>query len=176
LVLLGDGPERERLERRASSLEEVTFAGFQQYDTLSAYYALAGAFVHTALVEPWGLVVNEALASGTPALCSSHVGAATDLIVDGVTGFRFDPYSVEALTARLIEMAERPETDRKRMGQAGQKRVERWSPECFADGLWDAVETGHARSKRRISAAARGLLWAQRTVSRRSDSFHSIRD
>lgn len=175
LVLLGDGPERDRLERRARGTDGITFAGFQQYDVLPAYFAQAGAFVHPSLVEPWGLVVNEALASGTPVLVSSHVGASTDLVRDGVNGYRFDPHDVAGLAARLGDLAARTDADRTAMGRAGQEIVAAWSPERFAAGLWRAVGAG-ARRTRRPNLAARALLWAQRTASRDGQSFHALRD
>ena len=176
LVLLGDGPERDRLERRARAIGGVTFAGFQQYDVLPVYFARAQAFVHPPLVEPWGLVVNEALASGTPVLVSSHVGASTDLVRDGVTGYRFNPHDVGGLASLLGSFAARTAADREAMGRAGQEIVAAWSPEQFADGLWRAVEAGTHRAGRRPSFGAQGLLWAQRTVSRDARSFHTLRD
>ena len=77
LVLLGDGPLREFLNSQLSTLNlhrHVHLPGFKQYDELPVYYALAKAFVHASTTEQWGLVVNEAIASGLPVIVSSRCG------------------------------------------------------------------------------------------------------
>jgi len=71
LVLLGDGPLRETVNSQLSTLnlhEHVHLPGFKPYDELPVYYASANAFVHASAVEQWGLVVNEAIASGLPVI------------------------------------------------------------------------------------------------------------
>src|SRR5207244_4064698 len=79
LVLLGDGPLRPELVALLKDLEldgHVLLPGFKQYDELPAYYGLAGAFIHASTTEQWGLVVNEAMASGLPVLVSDRCGCA----------------------------------------------------------------------------------------------------
>ena len=69
---LGDGPLRETLNSQLSTLnlnEHVHLPGFEPYDELPVYYALANAFVHASTTEQWGLVVNEAIASGLTSDC-----------------------------------------------------------------------------------------------------------
>ncbi len=71
VVLLGDGPLREALNSQLSTLNlhaHVHLPGFKPYDELPVYYALAKAFVHASTTEQWGLVVNEAVASGLPVI------------------------------------------------------------------------------------------------------------
>lgn len=77
-MILGIGPEQSALQElvRDKAIPDVEFAGFQQMDNLVAYYALAGAFVHPALHEQWGLVINEAMACGLPILTSKTVSIA----------------------------------------------------------------------------------------------------
>lgn len=164
LVVLGDGPERESLERQSAGIENVTFAGFRQIDDLPAYYALAGAFVHPALVEPWGLVVNEALAAGVVAVVSDRVGSARDLIRDGETGFTFDPTSVPDLADRLTEVARLGDAERQRIVDAGQAHIQGWEPHAFAQGLWTAVHDGSARADRGPSLVLGVILRAMWTA------------
>jgi len=173
LLLLGDGPIRGGLEALASP--GVSFAGFRQIDELPAYYGLAHAFVHPALSEQWGLVVNEAMASGLPVLVSSRVGAAVDLVEEGSNGFTFDPASAQDL-ARLMERVSAPTTDREAMGRRSVEIIAAWSPEAFAEGLWQAVEVGQTRADRAMPPAVRLLLWGLRTASRDVKSFHAIRE
>ena len=107
LVLLGDGLLRtELLElRRTLHLKDaVLLPGFKQYDELPAYYGLAGAFVHASTREPWGLVVNEAMAAGLPVLVSERCGCARDLVVSGENGFVFNPADPRELAARITQI------------------------------------------------------------------------
>ncbi len=73
-----------------------SFYGLLQIDELPQYYARAGCFVLPSTSEPWGLVVNEAMASGIPVLVSNRCGCGPDLVHEGQNGFAFDP-----LNARL---------------------------------------------------------------------------
>jgi glycosyltransferase involved in cell wall biosynthesis len=176
LVMLGDGPQRSALEQQVADAgtEGVTFAGFRQIAELPTYYGRAAAFVHPALVEQWGLVVNEAMASGLPVVVSERVGSAADLVRDGETGFPFDPTRPEALAALLGRVAALPAAERARLGQRGQEVVEGWSPEAFANGLWDAVAFARARAGRGPSVILRMLLEAMWTGSRRVGSYYAI--
>src|ERR1035441_2045622 len=102
LVLLGDGPLRSALNSQLSTLNlhsHVLLPGFKQYPDLPVYYGLASAFIHASTTEQWGLVVNEAMASGLPVLVSNRCGCATDLVQEGSNGFTFEP--VDRKSTRL---------------------------------------------------------------------------
>ncbi len=81
--------------------------GFLQVGDLPRWYAHAGAFVLPSLMEPWGLVVNEAAASGLPLLVSNRAGCSATLVPDpeGTTGARFDPMDVEGIAAKMSWIA-----------------------------------------------------------------------
>ncbi|MEI8287859.1 MAG: glycosyltransferase [Verrucomicrobiota bacterium] len=152
LVLLGDGPLRSDLCHRISDLRLQSFVllpGFKQYHELPAYYAAAGAFIHASTTEQWGLVVNEAMASGLPVLVSNRCGCARDLVQDGVNGFTFDPYNVEQLAELMFQVSSsrspgsdlRPLTsDLSQMGAASARLISAWGPDRFASGLKAAAE------------------------------------
>lgn len=151
LVILGSGEEAEPLQRleRELQLEGVIWPGFVQYDALPTYYALASAFIHPALSEPWGLVVNEAAASGLPLLVSHAVGAASELLTHEENGYGFDPTSIAAMATVLERVASLPEQERMRMGQASTARAARLGPDAFGRGLIDAASTALAAPKAR---------------------------
>jgi glycosyltransferase involved in cell wall biosynthesis len=114
----------------------VVFAGFRQIGELRAFYAGAGAFVHPALEEPWGLVINEAMASGLPVLSSRNVGAAEELVQEGKTGFLFDPGDVNSIAESLFKMFSMSEPDRRKMGVEACEMLERKVPSrAFGEGL-----------------------------------------
>jgi glycosyltransferase involved in cell wall biosynthesis len=162
LVLLGDGELRLQLEERCKNLGLqiadcgladnlklnsyklkttaeggcVIFAGFRQIGELRPFYAGAGAFVHPALEEPWGLVINEAMASGLPVLSSRNVGAAAELVVEGKTGFLFDPGNVNSIAESLFKMFSMSESERQKMGVEAREMVENKAPiRAFGEGL-----------------------------------------
>ena len=140
LVLCGSGPLEPALQRRAKDLQGVHFPGFQQIDHLPRYYGLAAVFIlPSSHFEQWGLVVNEAMASGLPVLVSRACGCAPELVQEGVNGFTFDPSDREGLARLLLKMSS-PEADLKAMGEASQRIIADWSPEVFARNLFKAVK------------------------------------
>jgi glycosyltransferase involved in cell wall biosynthesis len=88
LVIVGDGEERANLEAQCErhSLTGVRFAGFRNQSELPRFFQFADVFVLPSRHEPWGLIVNEAMASGCPVIVSSDVGSHADLVIQGETG------------------------------------------------------------------------------------------
>ena len=161
LVVIGDGPERPRVEARREALGlegTMHLAGFKQYPDLPAYYGLASGFVLPSVSDQWGLVVNEAMACGLPALVS-HACGASELVRDGENGFRFDPLStadmaraMSDLTGESARLAE--------MGRAARAAVAVLSPETFAAALFRAVDLGRAhRGQRQRALLPNPALW-----------------
>jgi len=126
LTIAGDGPERvclEALSRRLDIGTRVRFVGSVASDMTADFYAMADFLVLPSRFEPWGLVVNEALSAGTPVICPYWVGAAADLVIDGVTGLVLPDNSPQAI-ARGIERALRSRGRLRAMGTAGRRLVE----------------------------------------------------
>jgi glycosyltransferase involved in cell wall biosynthesis len=90
LVLVGDGELRESLQIYVEELgaQSVHFAGFQNRDQISKFYAISDIFVLPSIRETWGIVVNEAMSFGLPVIVSDQVGAGEDLIAIGQNGYR----------------------------------------------------------------------------------------
>jgi 1,2-diacylglycerol 3-alpha-glucosyltransferase len=148
LVLCGDGPAANDVEAavRASGFEaSIHRPGFLQADELSRWYGFASAFVHPSLMEPWGLVVNEAAACGLPLLVSDRAGCVETLVPlpEGTTGVRFDPRDVRAIAQQLAWMAGLTESERQNMGRRAAEVVAEWGPERFASGTLEALERAH---------------------------------
>ena len=120
LVLCGDGPERAALEAEAARLpfgQEVQFPGLKNSGELLPVYAQAGCFVLPSTREPWGLVVNEAMAAGLPVLVSERCGCSVDLVEPGENGYRFDPTDRAQLTGLLLAMEQGGPDERARLGR-----------------------------------------------------------
>jgi 1,2-diacylglycerol 3-alpha-glucosyltransferase len=108
LFILGDGPLKEDLIKLTDDLAltpVVRFEGFKQYDELPVYFGLANALVHASTTEQWGLVVNEAMASGLPVIISQRCGCVPELVHNGKNGFSFDPTNEQQLVSILYSLS-----------------------------------------------------------------------
>lgn len=162
LVIIGDGELRGKLELRRAELaleQSVLMPGFKQYEELPAYYGLASVFVLTSISETWGLVVNEAMASGLPVIVSKQCGCAADLVRDGINGYTFDAHSIEELASIMLKVVSE-NCDLKAMGRAGKEIMKQWGPERFAEGLVRAVEAASAADRVKATWFDRLMLQA----------------
>jgi glycosyltransferase involved in cell wall biosynthesis len=117
----------------------VTFAGFlNQTEIPCAYVAADCLVVPSDFGETWGLVVNEAMVCGRPAIVSDRVGCAADLVTYGVTGAVFPFGDVDALAGRLVALAD-PDHLRAMGERARQRVMEGYSVEKSVEGTLKAV-------------------------------------
>ncbi|WP_158773296.1 glycosyltransferase family 4 protein [Cobetia sp. L2A1] len=146
LVLVGDGPLRERLQQR---LPEAIFAGFQTDEALAAHYASADLFVFPSLSETFGNVVLEAMASGLAVIAFDYA-AAGEVIRDDHQGLLAPCTQPERFIEQAVEVCQRPARIA-RLGRAARVRVEPLGWSRIADGflacLRHAEEKPHARSQ-----------------------------
>ncbi|HEY5329564.1 MAG TPA: glycosyltransferase family 4 protein [Acidobacteriaceae bacterium] len=140
LIIAGDGEDRPRLEAfaREHALTGVRFVGFQNQSVLPRYFALADVFVLPSRHEPWGLIVNEAMAAGCPCIVSDEAGCHADLITPGVEGYVFPAGNIPALFAALSGIFADPNTAAE-MGRAAADRIRSWSFEQDIAGLRAAL-------------------------------------
>jgi len=148
LVILGDGPLKADLCRLISVLRltaHVHLPGFKQYEELPVYYALAKAFVHASTTEQWGLVVNEAIASGLPVIVSQRCGCVPELVQDN--GFTFEPTDERELASRLSQMASLSDDELRRFGDASYRIAANFAPGRFGEGLEQAAQLALTRPR-----------------------------
>jgi glycosyltransferase involved in cell wall biosynthesis len=137
LWIAGNGPLESELRRRvsASRLSSVQVLGAVRPEELPKVYARACLLVLPSLIDIWGLVVNEAMSGGVPALVSRHAGAA-ELVLNGVNGALFDPKNPLEFSARLVEWIERsPRVDR----AAIRLHLQQWSVEACEDAMISGI-------------------------------------
>jgi glycosyltransferase involved in cell wall biosynthesis len=139
LVVYGTGPLEGRL-RAAAKRSPIHLAGSAGKETLATAYASADVFVLPSRFEPWGLVVNEAMASGLACVVSDAVGCGEDLIVPGVTGWVVPRGDVDAL-AGLLGMLAADESLRRKTGAAARAGMRDWSMGVYAASVAHAVAT-----------------------------------
>jgi glycosyltransferase involved in cell wall biosynthesis len=143
LLYVGDGEQLAALQARTAALNltpHVRFAGFRNQTELPTLYQLATVFVLPSRHEPWGLTINEAMASGCPVIASSDVGCATDLIasVDGMpTGLTYPVGDIPALTAALQQVL--TNDNAVHMSTAARTHIATWSFDKDVAGLQAAL-------------------------------------
>jgi glycosyltransferase involved in cell wall biosynthesis len=127
LLVAGEGPMRAAVESAA----RVRLLGFQDTARLIELYALAECLVVPSRDEPWGVVVNESLACGTPVIATAGVGAAEDLIRDGIEGRIVPIRAVQMLAAAMATRLPRVDPARSPIGS--------WTYEFGVDQFHEAV-------------------------------------
>jgi len=116
-----------------------TFAGFLNQSEMPRAYAAADCLVLPSdFGETWGLVVNEAMACGLPAVVSDRVGCGPDLVEEGVTGLRFPFGNVAALGDVLRSLARAP-AQLAEMGLRARERVARYSVQAAVTGTLESA-------------------------------------
>jgi glycosyltransferase involved in cell wall biosynthesis len=136
LCLVGDGPEREQVERRAHELgimRSTFFLGYQE--DVAPFYAAFDAMILPSGNEGTPVSAIESLAAGRPVV-ATRVGGVPDVVRDGEDGFLVDAGAVDQLAEALARLAEDAAL-RQRMGAAGRARV---LPRYSVDRLVDDID------------------------------------
>lgn len=134
LVIVGDGPEATKLRVQAEASgfgSDIHFEGHKSSRELWPYFAFAYALVLPSTREPWGLVVNEAMAAALPVLVSSRCGSAQSLVEHGVNGYIFEPEQTELLTAQLLAIDALSREEYSRMCDTSSRKIAKFSPAHF---------------------------------------------
>ncbi len=124
VVLVGDGPLRERLRRCARDLgiaDRVSLEGAVGQDDIGRYYAEADVFCLPSFAEGVPVVLMEAMATGR-AVVATRIAGVPELVEDGVSGLLVAPGNVDELAVALDRLASSPE-EREKMGLSGHRRV-----------------------------------------------------
>ncbi len=150
LLVAGDGPMRGECERRIrdEGLADVSFLGFVDQRNLPEVYVAADVFVLPSLVEPWGVVVNEAMACGLPVVLSDRVGASADLVEEGGNGFVVGTGDARALSEAVLEVLA-DEKRRAGMGARSREIIAGWDYATSARNFAAAVACAVRRGGRR---------------------------
>jgi glycosyltransferase involved in cell wall biosynthesis len=122
LAIVGDGPDRARLERKFAGTG-TTFTGYLRGRDLAQAYATADLFVYGSETETMGNVVMEAMSSGLPVVVP-EAGGIPSLLKDGESGLLYRPGNVDAAVARVAKLLDDPVL-RQSLGDHARDRVER---------------------------------------------------
>jgi len=153
LCMIGDGPDRPAVERRAHELglmRDTFFLGYQE--EVAPFYAAFDAMILPSINEGTPVSAIEALAAGRPVV-ATRVGGVPDVIREGEDGFLVEPGDVDGLAERLARLAADPEL-RARLGAAGRARV---IPRYSVERLVDDIDLLY----RSLLASAGAGVWSQ---------------
>jgi len=139
IVAAGEGPERQRVERRARDLGvRLVLLGDVQWERVVELYVAADIFALLSERETWAVVVNEAAACGLPLVLSDRVGAAHDLLRDGENGRLVTAGDVRGAAEAFRELASDREL-RRAWGERSRELSRDWGYGPSVDGFLEAV-------------------------------------
>ena len=154
LVWVGDGELRTQLEHADLPSNFIqTFHGNKPYAALPSIYQDCGALVLPSLMDEWGLVVNEAMASGLVVLGSIYSQAAIEMVRNGENGWLIDPLDSASMEATLDELYAAPMEKLADMRVAARERALQITPHGAAARLYATINMVRADRKNSRSAS-----------------------
>jgi glycosyltransferase involved in cell wall biosynthesis len=141
LLIVGSGTEEGKLKKQAVDLglSRVRFVTAKPISEIPYFYAATDVFILPTLEDGWGLVINEAMASGIPVLCSKHAGCFSELLEEGGNGHSFDPLDADDTRRAIITMFEKGTEELARMGKRSMQIVAIFNYDRMAEGFADAI-------------------------------------
>lgn len=134
----GDGPLRAEMEARlAAAGIEAQFDGYLTQAALPAVYASSRLFLFPSRGDVWGIVVHEALQSGTPVLASPHSGIARELLEGHLCG-EVRPLDIEAWVTGTLDLLDNTER-RAALREAARSALPRFTADVAAQGYVEAL-------------------------------------
>lgn len=141
LIFLGKGEQKPILQKQVAekNIQKVFFFEGVNWQEVPVYLSLSDVLVLPSYSEPWGLVVNEAMACGLPVLVSEKCGSAYDLVENTVNGFTFSPLDVKEISENLLKFMN-DEVDIAEMAKASKKIIQEYSPENVAKEMFEGYQ------------------------------------
>lgn len=138
-LVVGDGPDKQRLEKIAKELcvdKHIIFTGMVDPKEVQKYYQLADVFVNASTSETQGLTYIEAAANGLPLLCRKDP-CLTDVVKNGINGYEYTNF--EEFEKHLSDILQNPEW-RKNASKQSEKIAEYFGKEHFVDSIEEIYE------------------------------------
>ena len=111
LYIIGGGPLKDQYQTiiKRDNLQNVNILDFKSPEELRNYYLASDVFIMPTREDIWGLVINEAMASGLPVITSDRCTAGNELIREGWNGYRYVCENVDSLAKHMDHMYKAPE-------------------------------------------------------------------
>jgi glycosyltransferase involved in cell wall biosynthesis len=136
LLVVGDGPERKRLEARCQGKAFVSFLGLQCGETLKRLYASARVFAFASRVDTLGLVNMEAMSSGVPVLVPADACIA-EYVTHGRSAECYE-FGADGLAAAIGRVLDDPSHARRLAREGRQAMIDRWEGAAFSR-IWQSM-------------------------------------
>jgi glycosyltransferase involved in cell wall biosynthesis len=134
LKIVGGGPKKQVLQKQAEG-SPIQLTDWLSYDELPELYVKASCFVLPSHFEPWGLVVNEAMAAGLPLILSDKIGALPDLLENQMNGWQFEDQNEDDLVRVLNDLSLLDEKHLVEMGKKSSFIITRFSTRKWAEAI-----------------------------------------
>jgi glycosyltransferase involved in cell wall biosynthesis len=137
LILLGEGILKEELIYKVEheKIDNVKFIAGQTWEKVPEILALADVFVLPSVIEPWGLVINEAMVCGKPILVSNQCGCVSDLLVDETNGYLLNPHNVNDIADKMTKVMSMSTLALEKMGEKSLEIIKNYTPELVASEM-----------------------------------------
>lgn len=141
LIILGDGELKATLKQYVQDLgvQNVFFFEGVNWQQVPQYLSLSDVLVLPSSSEPWGLVVNEAMACGLPVAVSNKCGCAAELVKESENGFTFNPENVNEIVETLVKFMDK-KLDLVKMGQVSKQIIQEYSPINVAKEMFQGYQ------------------------------------
>ncbi len=134
LQIVGGGPLLSRFQKYGQENKNIKISEWVDYQVLPQIYHQATVFVLPSVFEPWGLVINEAMAAGLPIIASSLCGCIPEL-VDEKNGFIFNARTIEDLVEVFDYFAQLPDEQIEKLGKNSTEKIAAFTPQTWAETL-----------------------------------------
>jgi glycosyltransferase involved in cell wall biosynthesis len=138
LTCVGSGPLQTEFQMRVKDQPDIDISEWVDYNALPALYASASAFILASRFEPWGLVVNEAMATGLPVIVSDACGCSPDLI-GRENGWEFKMDSESSLINVFSQLEAATDHDLRERGLNSWRRIQYYSPDHWSSQLTELI-------------------------------------
>ena len=143
LVCAGAGPLKFLLQNKAG----IDDRGFFQPDALPKLMGESSAFILPSRKEAWGVVIQEAAASGLPIICSEATGASVHLVQDGYNGFVVESGNPMHLSEKMIQLHRLSREQRYLMGERSHELSKQYTPQRWAETLVNGLKTWQEQNR-----------------------------
>jgi glycosyltransferase involved in cell wall biosynthesis len=139
LLILGEGPLKEKFMTKLDEENiNYTYPGYASQEELPGYYTQSKLFLFPTLLDAWGVVVNESMASGTPVLTSPYAGVYNDLVIDDKTGYNLE-LDLSLWVEKVILILQ-DKTLWKSLSEGARERAKDFNFEIAAQGIIEAAK------------------------------------
>lgn len=131
LLIIGSGFLKNYLQTKTG----IIVRDFMQPKQLMNEISTAGCFILPSRSEPWGVVIHEFAAAGLPIICSDVCGAASEFIIHGFNGFKFESHDKDSLSRQILNIINADDRELSRMSECSHQLAQRITPALSAASL-----------------------------------------